>query len=188
MARIRERTWYLVQRPSQNFWALRTTQAYSRPTRFKVGRNMVWYADLCCNYAVISHGYVLYWFCFSIGIHWADCLKVFFSWLLKHANDAKARAILLLNRPQESTARRSSLSQRLHSYRTIESQVCFHSMEICGIALGKPPAPVRFVNFACRSRCPWVSSGSCKKNWELWFSILLNSISHRPNSSITCVC
>lgn len=54
-----------------------------------------------------------------------------------------AKAILLVNRPQESTVRRSSLAERLHSYRTTESQVRHHSIEICGIALGRPPPTVR---------------------------------------------
>lgn len=54
-----------------------------------------------------------------------------------------ARAILLVNRPQESTVRRTTLSERLHSYRTIESQVRYHSMEILGIALGRPPDTVK---------------------------------------------
>ena len=54
-----------------------------------------------------------------------------------------ARTILLMNRPHESTARRSTLSDRLHSYRTIEKEVRYHSHEICGIALGRPEGSVR---------------------------------------------
>jgi hypothetical protein len=54
-----------------------------------------------------------------------------------------ARTILLLNRPHESTARRSTVSDRLHSYRTIEREVRYHSHEICGIALGRPEGSVR---------------------------------------------
>jgi hypothetical protein len=54
-----------------------------------------------------------------------------------------ARTILLINRPHESTARRSTLSNRLHSYRAIEREVRYHSHEICGIALGRPEGSVR---------------------------------------------
>jgi hypothetical protein len=54
-----------------------------------------------------------------------------------------ARTILLINRPHESTARRSTLSDRLHSYRAIEREVRYHAHEICGISLGRPEGSVR---------------------------------------------
>lgn len=54
-----------------------------------------------------------------------------------------AQIILLINRPHESTARRSTLSNRLQSYRSIEMEVRHHSHEICGIALGRPEGSVR---------------------------------------------
>jgi len=54
-----------------------------------------------------------------------------------------ARILLLVNRPHESTARRSTLANRLHSYRSIEAEVRHHSHEICGIALGRPEGSVR---------------------------------------------
>jgi hypothetical protein len=54
-----------------------------------------------------------------------------------------ARVILLMNKPHESTARRSTLARRLHSYRAIEIEVRHHSHEICGIALGRPEGSVR---------------------------------------------
>lgn len=54
-----------------------------------------------------------------------------------------ARTILLINKPHESTARRSTLTNRLHSYRSIEMEVRHHSHEICGIALGRPEGSVR---------------------------------------------
>jgi hypothetical protein len=54
-----------------------------------------------------------------------------------------ARTILLINKPHESTARRSTLSNRLHSYRSIELEVRHHSHEICCIALGRPEGSVR---------------------------------------------
>jgi hypothetical protein len=54
-----------------------------------------------------------------------------------------ARVILLMNKPHESTARRSTLASRLHSYRIIESEVRHHSHEICGVALGRPEGSVR---------------------------------------------
>lgn len=53
------------------------------------------------------------------------------------------RIILLINRPHESTARRSTLSNRLQSYRSIEMEVRRHCHEICGIALGRPEGSVR---------------------------------------------
>lgn len=54
-----------------------------------------------------------------------------------------ARIILLTNRPQESTAIRSTLSARLRSYRHIQREVLRHSREICGISLADPTGPVR---------------------------------------------
>ncbi|RDW71056.1 hypothetical protein BP6252_07619 [Coleophoma cylindrospora] len=54
-----------------------------------------------------------------------------------------ARTILLINRPHESTARRVTLANRLHSYRTIELEVRHHIHEIVGIALARPDASVR---------------------------------------------
>lgn len=54
-----------------------------------------------------------------------------------------ARSILLVNKPHESTVRRSTVFDRLNSYRTIEAEVRHHSKEICGIALGRPNATVR---------------------------------------------
>ncbi|KAH8815956.1 hypothetical protein F5884DRAFT_747475 [Xylogone sp. PMI_703] len=54
-----------------------------------------------------------------------------------------ARSLLLINKPHESTVRRSTVSDRLNSYRTIEAEARHHSHEICGIALGRPEASVR---------------------------------------------
>lgn len=54
-----------------------------------------------------------------------------------------ARTILLVNRPQESTARRTTLSGRIRSYREIEQEVRYHVHEICGIALARPEGSVR---------------------------------------------
>ncbi|KAL3425207.1 zn 2cys6 transcription factor [Phlyctema vagabunda] len=54
-----------------------------------------------------------------------------------------ARTILLMNRPHESTARRSTIANRLQSYRAIELEVKYHIHEIIGIALGRPDASVR---------------------------------------------
>ena len=54
-----------------------------------------------------------------------------------------ARIILIVNKPHESTARRSTLATRLHSYRDIESDTRHHSFQICGIALGRPEGSVR---------------------------------------------
>lgn len=54
-----------------------------------------------------------------------------------------ARILLLVNRPQESTAIRSTVSARLRSYRQTIQQVSRHSREICGISLADPCASVR---------------------------------------------
>lgn len=54
-----------------------------------------------------------------------------------------ARILLLVNKPHESTARQSTVANRLASYRTIDSEVRHHSHEICGIALGRPEGSVR---------------------------------------------
>ena len=54
-----------------------------------------------------------------------------------------ARIILITNKPHESTARRSSVTNRLHSYRSIEMETRYHAHEICGIALGRPDGSVR---------------------------------------------
>lgn len=54
-----------------------------------------------------------------------------------------ARILLLANRPQESTAIRSTVSARLRSYRHIQREVLRHGREICGISLADPTAPVR---------------------------------------------
>jgi hypothetical protein len=67
-----------------------------------------------------------------------------------------ARIILLLNKPHESTARRTTLASRLHSYQTIGTEVRNHSHEICGIALGRPEGSVRIHQVQ-----PLFVSGSC---------------------------
>lgn len=54
-----------------------------------------------------------------------------------------ARILLLINKPHESTARRNTLSNRLKSYRSIDSEIRFHSHEICGISMARPEASVR---------------------------------------------
>ncbi|ATZ52245.1 hypothetical protein BCIN_08g00170 [Botrytis cinerea B05.10] len=53
------------------------------------------------------------------------------------------RILLLTNKPHESTTKRTTVSNRLHSYRSIEMEVRHHSHEICGIALGRPEGSVR---------------------------------------------
>ena len=54
-----------------------------------------------------------------------------------------ARILLLVNKPHESTARQTTVANRLTSYRTIDAEVRYHSHEICGIALGRPEGSVR---------------------------------------------
>lgn len=51
--------------------------------------------------------------------------------------------LLLVNKPQESTAIRTTLSARFRFYRRVQHQVLWHAREICGISLATPPDPVR---------------------------------------------
>ncbi|KAI9766473.1 MAG: hypothetical protein M1835_007182 [Candelina submexicana] len=67
-----------------------------------------------------------------------------------------ARILLLINKPQESTARRSTVARRLQSYRVIESEILYHSREICGIALSRAEASVRI-----HSLQPLFVAGQC---------------------------
>ncbi|PQE32714.1 Zn(II)2Cys6 transcription factor protein [Rutstroemia sp. NJR-2017a WRK4] len=53
------------------------------------------------------------------------------------------KILLLINKPHESTTRRSTVANRLNSYRTIEMETRYHSHEILGIALGRPEGSVR---------------------------------------------
>ncbi|KAG4027485.1 hypothetical protein MFRU_029g00090 [Monilinia fructicola] len=53
------------------------------------------------------------------------------------------RILLLINKPHESTTKRTTVSNRLHSYRSIEMEARYHSHEICGMALGRPEGSVR---------------------------------------------
>ncbi|KAF7592327.1 hypothetical protein BBP40_000383 [Aspergillus hancockii] len=43
-----------------------------------------------------------------------------------------AKILLLANKPHESTARRTTVTTRLLSYRSIETEIRFHCQEICG--------------------------------------------------------
>jgi hypothetical protein len=54
-----------------------------------------------------------------------------------------AMILLLANRPQESTAIRSTVSARLRNYRQDHQGVLYHSREICGINLAEVPASLR---------------------------------------------
>lgn len=67
-----------------------------------------------------------------------------------------ARILLLINKPHESTARRNTVTNRLQSYRSIESEIKFHSHEICGISMSRPDASVRI-----HSLQPLFVSGQC---------------------------
>ncbi|KAK9770215.1 putative Transcription factor domain-containing protein [Seiridium cardinale] len=51
--------------------------------------------------------------------------------------------LLLVNRPQESTAIRSTVSARLQSYRHDEQRALYHAREICGISNAEPAEPFR---------------------------------------------
>ncbi|KEF56379.1 uncharacterized protein A1O9_07960 [Exophiala aquamarina CBS 119918] len=67
-----------------------------------------------------------------------------------------ARIILLVNRPQESTAIKSSITARLWSYRMIQEEAQYHSREICGISLSNLPDAVRI-----HSLQPLFVAGQC---------------------------
>ncbi|KAE8362887.1 hypothetical protein BDV27DRAFT_130779 [Aspergillus caelatus] len=67
-----------------------------------------------------------------------------------------ARILLLINKPHESTSRRSTITNRLNSYRSIESEIRFHSREIVGISMGHPEGSVRI-----NSLQPLFVSGQC---------------------------
>ena len=54
-----------------------------------------------------------------------------------------ARILLLINKPHETTAGRSTIGDRIGSYRAIDREATRHCYEICGIALARPPASVR---------------------------------------------
>ncbi|KAL5356721.1 hypothetical protein BJX96DRAFT_162637 [Aspergillus floccosus] len=67
-----------------------------------------------------------------------------------------ARILLLINKPHESTSRRSTITNRLNSYRSIESEIRFHSREIVGISMARPEGSVRI-----NSLQPLFVSGQC---------------------------
>ncbi|KAJ5655706.1 transcriptional regulator family: Fungal Specific TF [Penicillium longicatenatum] len=67
-----------------------------------------------------------------------------------------ARILLLINKPHESTSRRSTITLRLQSYRSIEAEIGFHSREIVGIGLSRPDGSVRI-----NSLQPLFVSGQC---------------------------
>jgi hypothetical protein len=55
----------------------------------------------------------------------------------------QAMILLLVNKPQESTAIRSTVSARLRSYRHALKEAAYHAREICGITLASPTDSVR---------------------------------------------
>jgi hypothetical protein len=67
-----------------------------------------------------------------------------------------ARILLLINKPNESTAKRTTVTNRLKSYGSIETEIRFHSYEICGISMSRPEASVRI-----HSVQPLFVSGQC---------------------------
>ena len=54
-----------------------------------------------------------------------------------------ASILLLMNKPHESTIRRTTVSDRLKSYQSIPAEVKHHSSKIIGIALGRSDGSVR---------------------------------------------
>lgn len=67
-----------------------------------------------------------------------------------------ARIILLINKPHESTARRTTVTNRLKSYRSIESEIRLHSYEICNISMSRMDASSRI-----HSLQPLFVTGQC---------------------------
>ncbi|KAH1423923.1 hypothetical protein KXX32_007156 [Aspergillus fumigatus] len=67
-----------------------------------------------------------------------------------------ARILLLINKPHDSINRRSAITNRLNSYRTIENEIRYHSREIVGISLARPHGSVRI-----NSLQPLFVSGQC---------------------------
>ncbi|EGD99636.1 hypothetical protein TESG_06981 [Trichophyton tonsurans CBS 112818] len=67
-----------------------------------------------------------------------------------------ARILLLINKPHESTARRSTVTDRLNSYRSIEKEIQNHSREICGISASRLEESTRI-----HSIQPLFISGQC---------------------------
>ncbi|KAF9894963.1 hypothetical protein FE257_004586 [Aspergillus nanangensis] len=67
-----------------------------------------------------------------------------------------ARILLLINKPHASTSRRSTINNRLNSYRSIENEIRFHSREIVGISMARPEGSVRI-----NSLQPLFVSGQC---------------------------
>lgn len=67
-----------------------------------------------------------------------------------------ARILLLINKPHDSTARRTTVTNRLQSYRSIESEVRYHSHEICNISMSRMDSSARI-----HSLQPLFVSGQC---------------------------
>ena len=54
-----------------------------------------------------------------------------------------ARILLLVNKPHETTAGRTTIARRTNSYREILEEMVSHCYEICGISRARPEASVR---------------------------------------------
>lgn len=67
-----------------------------------------------------------------------------------------ARILLLINKPHDSTSRRSTIANRLNSYRSIETEIRYHSREILGISMARPDSSVRI-----HALQPLFVSGQC---------------------------
>ena len=69
------------------------------------------------------------------------------------------RILLLINKPHESTAGKSSVASRINSYRAIEKEIRKHSYKIVGIALSQPEDSVRIHHVQ-----PLFVAGQCLTN------------------------
>ena len=70
-----------------------------------------------------------------------------------------ASILLLINKPHETTAGRSTITSRLNSYVSITDEIRVQAREICGISASKPKAAIRALSIQ-----PLFVAGQCLGN------------------------
>ena len=75
-----------------------------------------------------------------------------------------ARILLLINKPHETTARRSTIASRLKSYRDIEKQIVYHCYEIWYVASAQSLILVLMILFQQHCLFPSRSLGADSPN------------------------
>lgn len=75
-----------------------------------------------------------------------------------------ARILLLINKPHETTARRSTIASRLKSYRDIEEQIVYHCYEIWYVASAQSLPLVLMITFQQYCLFPSRSLGADSPN------------------------